>query len=366
MQTVIEQLMTEKLAQAVIEIAPTPPGVKGRTKLGEGCVWDAENARLLWIDIVKGKIFSYDPVTKESRFVDTRQPIGTVVPYKADAVGAALCSGLCTINLTSGRVESFHGNPEAELPENLWNDGKCDPYGRLWVGSKEIFCEQPTGALWSYSDGHWTKHLSGVGVSNGLVWSKDGGTFWYIDTPTCCMDAFDFDGVRGAISNRRTAVRFDVATDGYPDGCAIDADDKIWVAMWNGYQVLRVDPLAGSVLARVPIPGAAQVTSCAFGGAALAQLYVSTASCGVPDGELQPGGKQCNAGALFCVDMAATPVRGVAAPSLKMVTQSGGRRDDSQGHAALSTSRRRALAMGAVATSALFLMLAGAARRREC
>lgn len=302
---------------AQIELAPTPPGVKSCTKLGEGCVWDSAHSRLLWIDIVKGKIFAYDPVARSLTFCDTRQPIGTVVPHTKHTVCAALCSGMAIVNLASGRIERFLGNPEAHLPENLWNDGKCDPHGRLWVGSKEIFCERPTGALWSY-DGvrdNWSRHLTGVGVSNGLVWSKSGTTFWYIDSPTKRIDAFDYDGASGAISNRRCAVQFG-ESDGYPDGCTIDADDKIWVAMWAGGEVVRVDPRTGAILTRVPVPKVSQVTACAFGGAHLDQLFVTTASCGVPANELKPDGPQCNAGALFRIDLSGTGIRGVTAPAL--------------------------------------------------
>ena len=105
-------------------------------------------------------------------------------------------------------------------------DGKCDPAGRLWVGSKNLHCDKPTGALWSV-DGSatWTRHVEGVGVSNGLVWTRDRKTFYYIDSPTRTIDAFDYDMKAGTMSNRRVAVRVKDG-DGYPDGCAIDDEDK--------------------------------------------------------------------------------------------------------------------------------------------
>ncbi len=300
---------------AKLLVPATPPGVKSRTKLGEGAVWDSENGRLLWIDIIKGKIFTHDPSSGIPTFVDVRQAIGTVVPKSKDTVVAALCSGICEVKLDDGRIAKFYGNPEADLPENLWNDGKCDPRGRLWVGSKDIFCERKTGFLWSLepATGEWKRH-DPCTVSNGLVWSADAKTFWYIDTPTGRIDAFDFDEAKGTITNRRPAVAVDTAADGWPDGCTIDADDKIWVAMWAGGQVVRYDPLTGEALARVRIPGATQVTSVAFGGEKLDQLYVTTASCGIPADKLAAGAADENAGACFVIDCSGTGIRGRPAP----------------------------------------------------
>lgn len=321
--------MPKLVARTVIP--PTPPGVKSRTKLGEGIIWDEEHARFLWIDIIKGKIFTHDPSgSGTSTFVDTRQAIGTVVPCTATSVVAALCSGICEVSLTDGRIRKFYGNPESELPENLWNDGKCDPRGRLWVGSKEIFCERPTGALWSLEPGgSWVKHLSGVGVSNGLVWSADEKTFWYIDSPTGQIDAFDYDAGRGKISERRPAVVIDTAVEGYPDGCTIDSDDKIWVAMWGGGAVVRYDPCTGEALCKVAVPKASQVTACAFGGPKLDQLYVTTASCGLEASKLAKGGAEENAGACFVIDCAGVACGVPAIPF-------GGRKDETSGQAGTS------------------------------
>ena len=230
-------------------------------------------------------------------------------------------------------------------------DGKCDPAGRLWVGSKNLHCDKPTGALWSV-DGtaEWTRHVEGVGVSNGLVWTRDRKTFYYIDSPTRTIDAFDYNVRMGTISNRRVAVRVKDG-DGYPDGCAIDDEDKarvapqprtatrrtapptrpraahapccdhasssqVWVAMWEGGCVIRYDPKSGKEMMRVAIPGAKQVTSCAFGGADLSTLYVTTASAGIPQAEIDR--EQPNAGALFAIDLKKQGVSGVPASAFKL------------------------------------------------
>ena len=295
------------------DAANTPARV-ARTQLGEGAVWDSANNVLLWVDIIKGKIFSTTADGKCTQYCDTRQMIGTVVPHTKECVVAATHRGICIVNRTSGRIERFLGNPEAELPENGWNDGKCDASGRLWVGSKNLFCDRPSGALWCLNGkGEWTRHVSDVGVSNGLVWTKDQKTFLYIDSPTRRIDAFDFNAKKGTLSRRRPAVHVTGKHDGYPDGSTIDADDKVWVAMWEGGCVIRYDPTSGKELLRIPIPGARQVTSCAFGGKGLSTLFVTTASCGIPQATLDRD--QPNAGALFAIDLKAHGVRGVPAPS---------------------------------------------------
>jgi sugar lactone lactonase YvrE len=301
-----------RTATAHILVPPVAPGLKGRTKLGEGAVWDHESARLLWVDIVKGKIFHYDWSSGVNKHVDLRQSVGTVVPHTGDSVVAALSKGVCVIDLGSGRVTKFLGNPERDEPENRWNDGKCDPHGRLWVGSMNTFCAGRTGALYSVSkDGEWAKHVTGVGISNGLVWSSEGRTFWYIDTIDGTIDAFDYTAGTGAIANRRTAVRIDTSKDGHPDGCCIDSQDRIWVAMWGGGCVICYDPATGRELMRLHVPGATQVTSCALGGEKLDQLLVTTASCGLPCESLTID--QRNAGAVFRFDLSALGVKGVPA-----------------------------------------------------
>lgn len=297
---------------AVVELPAKLPALKGRTKLGEGAVWCPITQRLLWIDIVKGKLFSYDyEGSKENRCADVRQPVGTVVPHTADTVVAALTRGICVVDAKTGRIVRSLGNPEAELAENRWNDGKCDPAGRLWVGSMNSFCDQPVGALWCLDgEGKWTKAVSDITVSNGLVWSSDQRTFWYIDTPTHRVDAFDFDAAAGTLSNRRSAIVID-AKDGFPDGCCLDADDNLWVAMWAGGAVRQYNPRTSELLRVVEIPGASQVTSCAFGGKDLNQLFVTTCSAGKSEEELRSPAEE-NSGAVFRVDLSALGIRGSA------------------------------------------------------
>merc|ERR1712087_213071 len=115
-------------------------------------------------------------------------------------------------------------------------------------GSMSVWCEGKVGNLYSLdADGKWEKRVGETVISNGLVWSKDKSTFWYIDTPTGQVDAFDYDEATGAVSNRRCAIKCE---HGFPDGCTIDSEDKIWIAMWSGGCVCRYDPATGTLLSK--------------------------------------------------------------------------------------------------------------------
>ena len=268
-----------------------------RATLGEGALWDATDDVLWWIDIEGRLVHRYDPATGEDRTTDVGQRIGTVVRRRRGGLTVALEHGLAHLDPTSGRLELI-GDPEADRPENRFNDGKCDPAGRFWAGTMNYVHEgRPDGALYCLdATGKIEKHLEGVAISNGIVWTADARTMYYADSPTRRVDAFDFDNDRGALSNRRVAVELPENL-GYPDGVAIDSADNVWVAVWAGWSVVCFDPRSGGMLARVNVP-AAQVTACAFGGPDLRHLYITTARKGLDGAALA---EQPNAGGVFRV-----------------------------------------------------------------
>ena len=198
--------------------------------------------------------------------------------------------------------------PRDHNSENRFNDGKCDPAGRFWAGTMET----PTrkGALFRL-DPDLLVHqiLDGIACSNGLAWSLDRKTMYYIDTMTRRIDAFDYELMTGAISNRRAAVTVS-EEHGLPDGMTMDVDGKLWVAHWDGWCVCRWDPTTGQLLQKIRFP-VARPTSCAFGGAALDTLYVTSATTGLDTTALI---KQPEAGGLFIFNPG---VRGLPAISFE-------------------------------------------------
>jgi sugar lactone lactonase YvrE len=186
-------------------------------------------------------------------------------------------------------------DPESHLPNNRFNDGKCDPRGRFWAGTMSMSREARAASLYVLDpDLSVRRVLQSVTTSNGLDWSPDHSTLYYIDTPTLQVSAFDYDEETGTIERRRVIIDFPQGM-GRPDGMTIDVEGMLWIAHWDGARISRWDPQSGNMLAQIPVP-ATQVTSCAFGGPELDRLYITTARHGLDEMQLQ---SQPHAGGVF-------------------------------------------------------------------
>ena len=269
--------------------------VDRRSLVGEGAIWDARRQRLLWVDILGHLLFFYDPATGENRGINLLQAVGTVVPRAKGGVVVALHNGFARLDTETERMTPI-ADPEADLPGNRFNDGKCDPAGRLWAGTMAFdgMRDREQGALYCLdADGTVTRKLGRVSISNGIVWSADARTMYFIDTVKNDVRAFDYDLETGTIANERVTVRND--GDGHFDGMTIDAEGMVWIALFGGGAVKRYDPETGQHLATIELPVTC-VTSCAFGGPDLDQLYVTSASYRLTAAELA---EQPLAGSLF-------------------------------------------------------------------
>jgi sugar lactone lactonase YvrE len=249
---------------------------KIKAQLGEGAFWNYQSQELFWIDIEGKQLHIYDPTTKINRFFPTPSRIGTVVPQTDSTAVVALEDGIYLMNTQNGN-STLLSEVEKEMTFNRFNDGKCDPSGNLWVGSMHLKESEPLGNVYKISaNGTTAKMIDSVTISNGIVWTKDSKTLYYIDTPTGIIRAYDYDKGSATISNERTAVTIPIEV-GFPDGMAIDEEDMLWVGLWNGNGVGRFNPKTGKMISKITVP-AHNVTSCAFGGENLDKLYITTAS----------------------------------------------------------------------------------------
>jgi sugar lactone lactonase YvrE len=245
-----------------------------RADLGEGPRWDARGQRLLWVDIMRGRIHSFRPAKGACRSVDARRPVGALACAEGGGVVLAVAGGFARLDFDSGTVTML-ATVETDRPQNRMNDGACDPAGRFWAGTMALDERPQAGALYRLDpDGTVHTMLTEVSISNGIDWTRDGRRMYYVDSPTRRIDVFDFDPATGAIADRRPFVNVPTEA-GIPDGLTVDAAGFVWLALWGGAALHRYDP-EGARERIVPLP-VTHPTSCAFGGPDLDELYVTSA-----------------------------------------------------------------------------------------
>jgi len=267
---------------------------KINAELGEGAFWNYKTQEFYWVDIIGKSLNIYNPSTKTNKNLDMPSAISTVVAYTAQEAVVALVDGIYKVNLQSGEL-SVLSDVEKEMTWNRFNDGKCDPNGNLWVGSMHYDQNKPLASVYKIEEnGNTTKMIDSVTISNGIVWTKDSKTMYYIDTPTANIMAYDFNIQSSTISNGRVAVKVK-EKDGFPDGMTIDENDMLWVGMWNGNAIANYNPRTGELVSKIEVP-AHNVTSCAFGGENLDTLYITTSSLDMTDEEKE---KYPLAGSIF-------------------------------------------------------------------
>jgi sugar lactone lactonase YvrE len=280
-----------------------------RAEHAEGPTWDAGREELLWVDILGHRVHrartrrgggrtGLEPVAAH----DVGQCVTAVVPLADPADGWMVASERGFGHLRPDGTLRVIAEPEAPAAgRTRMNDGKCDPAGRFWAGSMAWDVEPGAGRLYRMDlDGRVEIVLPAVTVSNGLAWTPDGATMYYVDTPTRRIDRLTLDAVTGEPLARETAFAVE-PHDGWPDGMTIDDEGCLWVALWGGGQVVRYTT-DGRVLARVRV-GPEQVSSCAFGGAERRRLFITTSQEGLDAAARR---RRPAAGRVFCVDVDVT------------------------------------------------------------
>ncbi|XP_069674601.1 regucalcin-like [Periplaneta americana] len=302
------------------KVGPTVTQVTAPVNHGEGPHWDAETGVLFFVDIASELVNKYDPATNE---VTHAQFVGggvtLVIPVKGTKTQQLLTTRghdviLVNWNQQNATFDSTTNvnnvtviatvETEANKSGNRWNDGKADVNGRLWAGTMgpEPIVGQVTpdqGAFYLLKpDTKPITEVTPVSISNGLAWNRDNTLLYYIDTATDQVDVFDFNLEQATISNRRKVFNLqENGVAGHPDGMTIDSNENLWIACFDGGQVINVNPYSGELIQSVPIP-ASRVTSAMFGGPHLDTLYVTTSRLGLSDEEQQ---QQPLAGSVFAI-----------------------------------------------------------------
>ncbi|MDU8605792.1 SMP-30/gluconolactonase/LRE family protein [Pseudomonas syringae group sp. 247E2] len=246
-----------------------------KTTLGEGPVWDVEQQRLYWIDSFDGRVLRCTDDGRELRAWDVGQKIGSMALRRSgDAALVALQTGIYNLDLPTGDIELIV-DPEPGLPGNRLNDGKVDRHGRFIVGSMDTREDQASAKLYRL-DPDLSLHTldEGIIVSNGPCWSPGGETFYFADTWSGDIWAYDYDNTSGAVANRRTFAKVDTSAGGAADGCTVDAEGCLWQALVYAGKLVRYTP-DGQVDRIIDMP-VKKVTSLTFGGPNLDTLYVTS------------------------------------------------------------------------------------------
>lgn len=264
-----------------------------RAELGESPVWDDRRERLVFVDIMHGRVHEFDPRSLATRVHEIGQPVGAVaLSERGDWILAAR-DGFFRCDPESGAV-SLIAAVEADLAGNRMNDGAVDARGRFWAGTMATIGAREAGCLYRLDpDGSVHPMLAPVSTSNGIDWSPDGRRMYYVDTPLGRIDVFTFDLASGEISDRRTFVNVPAAA-GQPDGLIVDADGFVWLSLWQGSAIHRYTP-AGRLHRVINLP-VSLVTKCAFGGPALDELFITTARIGLHE---EPSASYSPAGGIF-------------------------------------------------------------------
>ena len=272
--------------------------------LGEGPMWLPGEQALWYCDIPGHRLHRFRPGDGEQRVWQFHTDVGSAAPLADGTMLLALRDGVWHFDPESDERRLLAAAPYDGATQRF-NDGKCDPQGRFWIGSMDEQRRPAHAALWCYSAGRLVQRQDGITISNGLAWSPDGRTMYWADTPAHTVWAFAFDGAGGTMGERRVFARFPPkpasGLEGYagrPDGAAVDAEGCYWVAMFEGGRVLRLAP-SGEILREVRVPALCPTMPC-FGGPELKTVYVTSASIHRPAEELA---RLPHSGAVFAFDV---------------------------------------------------------------
>jgi sugar lactone lactonase YvrE len=253
--------------------------------LGESPYWSLERQSFFWVDIENGKLFEHHIKSGNTKTYTFPHRLAVVLEGKDGKLILGLDRKLASFDLETEEL-TWLLEVESDLPLNRFNDGKCDAKGRLWIGTLSTKFTQGSGAL--YKVGKDLKpdiQLNQLTISNGMAWTADNRTFYFIDTPTRHIKAFHLELESGKIEFDRIAVEIPEEL-GFPDGMCIDQEGMLWVAHYGGSGVYRWNPTTGELIEKVELP-VPNITSCAFGGENMDKLLITTAQENLSEAQLK-------------------------------------------------------------------------------
>lgn len=240
--------------------------------LGECPVWNPNQQKLYWSDILNRRLYCYDPAANDySLFWEGEFMVGGFAFAKNGDLVLCTDRGVFGLNpKTRATTPLFNIDLDAN---EKFNDITTDPRGRVYAGTlKSTFKD---GVLYLLEKGKTPRVvLEGIECSNGMAFTMDETTFFHTDSMKRRITAYDYDKATGELSHPRV---FFQAGDlqGLPDGITIDVDDHVWVAFWGGGCIRQINR-HGEIIEEIAMP-VIQPSSVMFGGRQLSDIYVTSA-----------------------------------------------------------------------------------------
>jgi L-arabinonolactonase len=264
-----------------------------RNEHGEGVLWNPADGRVWWTDIHGRRLWRYDPASGDFDSIAMPDRACCFAPRQNGGFIVAFAKEVAFFDPESGAVDPIH-RFEPDNPDTRLNDGRTDRQGRFVAGGMDEKSDKRVSTVIRIDpDGSVTTILNGVGCANSTCFSPDGQQMYFADSSVGAIWSYDYDPVAGIPSNRRVLKDF-AGEGGIPDGSCVDAEGAVWNAVWEGRRVVRIMP-DGTVDRTIEVP-TLKVTCCAFGGADLDTLYITTSRLGLKPEELAA---EPMAGALF-------------------------------------------------------------------
>ena len=256
-------------------------------RLGESPLWDHRRGLLFWVDIDNGIIHSLEPESKQILNYALHEKIGCLALAGERDFILATESGFYLWNPETNHKQLLLA---VQLPDDrmLFNDGKIDPIGRFWIGSKG---PQGMSSLWILKNNNLEEKIPNLSISNGLDWDVERGYFYHTDSAENTIYRYKIDPEFKNLSDKEA---FFQTTMGTPDGMTLDTEGNIWTAIWDGWKVIQLNP-EGKILTEIALP-VQRPTSLAFGGKDFKSLFITSAFVGLSESERQ---SQASAGNLF-------------------------------------------------------------------
>jgi sugar lactone lactonase YvrE/nucleoside-diphosphate-sugar epimerase len=257
---------------------PAPRGeaqclIEARALHGESAIWDSRSGSFCWVDLDRGHAYRTPASGGANAAMEVPDLVAAIVPAAPDGFWIVQRHAIGWIDFD--RTETKTPIRRIEGPPNRFNDAKCDSAGRLWLSSMHVDGNRCTGTLFClHLDGTLERKLEALACPNGPAWSPDNSTLYLIDSARGTLDAYDFDVTTASLRNRRTCCAFPRFR-GRPDGLCVDQLGLIWVAIYGGGCVVRIDPRAHRVVECWKVP-TRWVTSCALGGPDGRTLFITT------------------------------------------------------------------------------------------